>query len=139
MFLSILGFLTGLAGPISTVVGKLADTKMALAKAETDQERNKLKAEIEEIHAQQAVLIAEAGSRINAYFRAFMALPVALTIWKLLAWDKVVGSFVGCSGRTAPGTCTTFLTDPLGPDLWKVMAAVIGFYFLYDIAARFRK
>lgn len=139
MLFTVLGFLTGLAGPLATIAGKLADAKVELAKAQTDQERNKLLAAIEEMHAAQSVLVAEAGSRINAYFRAFMAFPVAITIWKLLAWDKVIGSFVGCSGHTKQGTCGTFLTDPLGPDLWKVMAAVIAFYFLYDIAARFRK
>jgi hypothetical protein len=137
--LSILGFLTGLAGPISTIVGKLADTKMALAKVQSDEERNKLLAAIEEMHAQQAVLVAEAGSRLNAIIRGLMAVPVMIVLWKLLAWDKVVGSFVGCSGITKAGTCGIFLTDPLGDDLWKVVAAVIAFYFLYDIAARFRK
>lgn len=125
--LTILGFLTGLAGPISAIVGKLADTKMALAKAQTDDERNKLNAAIEEMHAQQTVLVAEAGSRLNAIMRGLTAAPVTILLWKLLVYDKALGQWTG--GHT----------DALGPDLWKIIAAVVGFYFIYDIAARFRK
>lgn len=124
---TILGFITGLAGPISMIAGKILDTKTALAKAQSDDERNRLNAAIEEMHSQQAVLVAEAGSRLNAIIRGLMAVPVMILLWKLLVYDKALGQWTG--GHT----------DALGPDLWKIVAAVIAFYFLYDIAARFRK
>jgi hypothetical protein len=127
MLFTILGALTGLAGPIATIAGKLADTKVALAKAQTDEERNKINGEIEELHAQKSVLIAEAGSRLNAIIRGMMAFPVVVLLWKLLIFDKAFGQWTG--GHT----------DALGEDLWKVVAAVIAFYFLYDITARWRK
>jgi len=125
--LAILGFLTGLAGPLATIAGKILDTKTALAQAQSNDEKNRLNAAIEELHAQQAVLVAEAGSRLNAIIRGLMAVPVMILLWKLLVYDKALGQWTG--GHT----------DPLGSDLWKVVTAVIAFYFLYDIAARFRK
>lgn len=125
--LTILGFLTGLAGPLATIAGKILDHKTALAQAQSDDERNRLNAAIEELHSQQAVLVAEAGSRLNAIIRGLMAAPVAILLWKLLVYDKALGQWTG--GHT----------DPLGSDLWKIVAAVIAFYFIYDIAARYRK
>jgi hypothetical protein len=59
--------------------------------------------------------------------RGLMAFPVVVLLWKLLIYDKALGQW------------TMGHTDALGDDLWKVVAAVIAFYFLYDITARFRK
>lgn len=127
MLFTIIGALTGLAGPISTILGKIEDRKIALAQAQTDDERNKINAEIEELHDKRAVLIAEAGSRLNAIIRALMAFPTVILLWKLEVYDKAFGDW------------THGHTDPLGDDLWKVITAVIAFYFLYDITARFRR
>jgi len=125
--LSILGLLTGLAGPIATVIGKIADTKVALAKASNDEERAKLNAELDELHARQAELGAEVGSRLNSIVRCLMAAPVTILLWKVLVYDKALGQWTG--GRT----------DALDVNLWKIVAAVIAFYFVYDITARFRR
>jgi hypothetical protein len=127
MLFTILGALTGLAGPLATIAGKILDTKAALAKAQSDDERNKLQVEMEQLNAQKSVLIAEAGSRLNAIMRGLMAFPVVVLLWKLLIYDKAFGQW------------TMGHTDPLGDDLWKVVAAVIAFYFLYDIMARFKR
>lgn len=131
--LAILGFLTGMAGPLSTIATSIANTKAAMAAAQTDQERNKLLAAVEELHGRQAVLIAEAGSRINAIIRGLFALPIALYFCKVFVFDKVLGSFLGHSSDGS-----MFTTDALGPDLWKLVLAVLAFYFLYDAAARWR-
>lgn len=127
MLFTILGALTGLAGPISSVLNKIQDKQIALAQAQTDDERNKINAEIEELHDKRAVLIAEAGSRINAIIRAMMAFPTVILLWKIEVYDKALGQWTG--GHT----------DPLGDNLWKVITAVIAFYFLYDMTARFRR
>ena len=50
---------------------------------------------------------------------------------KIFLWDKVIGSFVGCS-QAAKGTCGMFTTDALDPNLWQVVMVVLGFYFLAD-------
>jgi hypothetical protein len=137
MLAIILGFLTGLAGPISTLVGKVADLKTEQLKASTDKEKAQIQQEIEEVHDKKAVLVAEAGNRIaaaiNASIRLALAIGPMLYILKYYAWDKVIGSWYGCSGNFPTKTmeqCATFSTDPLSLQMAGVMTAVIGFYFL---------
>ena len=132
MFLSVLGFITGLAGPIRDIAGKIADLKIAQVQASTDQEKAKINGEIEEARNRQLVLTAEAGSRINAIIRGAIAFGPMIYLTKIFMWDKVIGSYVGY-------TENMFQTDPLDDNLWKVVVAVIAFYFVYDIAARFRR
>jgi hypothetical protein len=74
----------------------------------------------------------------------FAALPPALIgatiagyVAKSILWDKVIGSFVGCSGHTAPGTCMVFNTDPLAPELNWVFMAVIASYFGTAVVDKF--
>lgn len=143
MLMTILGFITGLAGPIRDIAGKIADLKIEQTKAETDQNKVKVQAEISELQARQAVLVAEAGSRlaagINAFTRLFITIGPAAFIAKIFLWDKVIGAFVGCSGPGQKTGCGTFVTDPLDTNLWGVVTAIIAFYFVYDLAARFRR
>jgi len=141
MLITILGFITGLAGPIRDIAGKIADLKIAQVQAATDQERAKIGGEIAEAQARQAVLVAEAGSRINAIMRCALAFGPMLYLLTIFVWDKVIGKFAGCSGPAAAKnpSCQIFLTDPLDDNLWKIVVAVIAFYFVYDIAARFRR
>lgn len=141
---TIIGALTGLAGPIATATGKIADLKAARVRAESDTERRKLDAEIAEAEGRKAALVAEAGHRIagafNAFIRAYIAIGPATYIFKYYFWDKVVGSFVGCAQLKVmkPG-CETFVTDGLTPQMAAVMTAVVAFYFLYDMSARWRR
>lgn len=123
----IFSLLTGLAGPLSTILKSIEDTKVALAKAGNAEEKAKLSAEMDELHARQAAVTGQIGARLIAIMRALLALPVVILLWKLLVFDKALGQW------------THGHTDPLGPDLWKVIIAVIAFYFLYDITARFRQ
>lgn len=119
-----LGILLGLINPIASITGKIADARVEMAKAETDQERIHAQERVNTLEARKAVLIAESGSRINALIRAGFALPFVIYNAKLVLWDKVLG--LGS-------------TDGLSAELFQVELACIGFYFLYDIAARFRR
>ena len=144
MLLSILGFVTGLAGPIAEVAGKVADLKKARVVAESDEDRAKIDAQIRENEDRKAVLVAEAGNRvagaINAGIRAFIAIGPAAYVFKYYFWDKVVGAFVGCANLKVPKAgCETFATDGLSTEMAAVMTAVIAFYFLYDMTARSRR
>lgn len=143
--LNLIASLVGLAGPLKFITGKLADLGIARAQAKTDQERNKIDEQIEEAHDRRAVLVAEANQRIgviiNAGFRAFLAMPAGIVLWKLLVWDKVVGSFMGCAGPLAARNpdCVTFRTDPLDVNQWAIIGAVAAFYFAYDIFSKSRR
>lgn len=135
MFALILGAITGLAGPISSVINRIQDVKLELAKVQSDTERNKLLAEQEELNARKSVLIAEAGHRLNAIVRTCLAVGPMIYLFKVFVVDKVIGSIVrGITGKDY----LIFRTDSLDDNLWGIVVAVIAFYFLYDITARFR-
>lgn len=122
-----LGALTGLGGAIRDITSSITNLKIAQVNASTDKEKAEIQGQIDEAHDRRSVLIAEAGSRINAIIRGLMAFPVVAILWKLLVFDKALGQWTG--GHT----------DALGSDLWKIITAVIAFYFVYDMAAKFRK
>lgn len=134
MLAIILGFITGLAGPISSVIAKISDLKIAKVQASTDQERLHIEAQIAEAHDRMAVLTAEAGSRINGIMRFLLALGPMLFLNKIFIFDKVIGSFMGQSKGGS-----IWNTDVLDSNLWAVVTAVLSFYFLYDMAASWRK
>lgn len=75
--------------------------------------------------AKRDVMVAEA-SPINAVMRATIAVGPAVYLFKVFAIDKVLCPALG-------GACRT---DDLSPQLWSVVTAVVGFYFLYDLGVR---
>ena len=119
-----LGFLISLIDPVSRIVGKIADTRLEMAKAQTDKERIYADEKIKILEARRDVLVAESGSRLNAFIRAGFALPFVIYNAKLVLWDKVLGW----------GS-----TDPLSSELFQVELACLGFYFLYETVARLRR
>jgi hypothetical protein len=134
--LSLLGIVPSIMSTIDGITKAIADEKIAALTATTDQERIHAQERISALQSRQAVLIAEsvnpAAGKANAYMRFLLALgPLGIEL-KLELWDKVIGSFVGCSGVTAPGTCGMFITDPLDAHQWYTITAVIGFYFVAD-------
>lgn len=139
MLFSILGFLTGLGGTISSITGKITDLKIAQTQAASNTEKARIESQIEEVHDKRAVLVAEAGNRLagifNALARFLLALGPIVILNKILIWDKTIGSFAGCSqglDNLAMNIqrCASYTTDPLDVHQWYVIMAVIGFFFL---------
>jgi hypothetical protein len=122
-----LGLLLGALNPISQITGQIANAKIALHNAETDQDRIAAEERVKTLEARKAVLIAESGSRLNSFMRAALAVGPMLYLNKIFIWDKVLGGLT--AGRT----------DPIDANLWNVIIAVIGFYVLYDMAARLKR
>lgn len=119
-----MGWLTAIFGifdPISRITDAIAKAKISSNQAATDQEKIHADERVKTLETRKAVLIAEAGSRINSMIRAGFALPFVLYNAKLVIWDKVLS--LGS-------------TDPLSDELFKVEMACIGFYFLYEATAR---
>src|SRR3990167_8744747 len=130
MFAAILGifpFLNGILNPIAKISQSIADVKIQALKADTDEKKIAAQERLGTLEARKAVMIAESGSRVNAWIRAGFALPFVLYNAKLVVWDKVLASLTGGS------------TDGPSPDLFQVEIACIGFYFLYDITTRFKR
>lgn len=133
----IIALITGLAGPLAQAFNKIEDLKIAKVTAATDQERLHIDGQIAEAHDRAQVLVAEAGSRLNAIIRGALAFGPMAYLNKVFVWDKVVGSFMGHS--CFKDVCSIFTTDTLDANLWTVVTVVLSFYFVYDIAASWRK
>ena len=122
MIASVLTFLTKLG--IGSIVGQLATAYKAREEAKTDRERMYWDHKIKVLETRRDVQVAEAGHKwsalVNSGIRASLALAVTILIWKVLVWDKALGQWTG-------GT-----TDKLSVELWGVVGAVIGFYFLHS-------
>lgn len=140
--LNILGMLTGLAGPLASIGQSIIDLNKARIAAENDIQRQELNASVSELEARRSVLLQEAANRftagLNASVRLLLALGPVVLLTKLFIWDKVIGSFAGCAGQKLQA-CNVFVTDPLDVYQWSVITAVIAFYFVYDITAKYRK
>ncbi|CAB4171504.1 hypothetical protein UFOVP1349_38 [uncultured Caudovirales phage] len=119
-----LSFLFGLINPLTSIIGKIADAKVELAKAQTDKEKIHAQERVDTLDARRAVLVAESGSRVNAFIRASFAVPFVIYNAKLILWDKVL----------ALGS-----TDGLSPDLMQIEIACIGFYFLHSMVATWKR
>ena len=107
--------------PIERITKAIVDAKIATTNATTERDRIEADERVKNLEARRDVMIAEAKiTRANVIMRVFLALPVAIVLWKVLVYDKALGQWTG--GRT----------DALDANLWGVITAVIGFYFLYE-------
>lgn len=122
--ISILSAIFKFFDPIARITDKIVDLQIKKADAKTEQERIAADERSKALEAKRDVMIAEAGLGLNAYMRTAIAIGPAIYLLKIFIWDKVLklGS-----------------TDALDANLWQVVIAVIGFYFLYDIAARIKR
>ncbi|MGH7175589.1 MAG: 3TM-type holin [Minisyncoccia bacterium] len=70
-----------------------------------------------EAEVNAAVVVAEQGNWITRWVRPAFAFPFVVFTWKIVIWDKVLGSWTHGS------------TDPLDPNMWNVFMAVVIAYF----------
>jgi hypothetical protein len=111
--------------PIARITDKIVDLQIKRADAKTEQERIAADERGRALEARRDVMMAEgAFSWLNPVMRFAIAVGPATYLLKIFIVDKVLKL----------GT-----TDALDSNLWQVVIAVIGFYFLYDIAARWRR
>lgn len=117
----LLGLIPGAFTTINGITNAISNTKIAALNATTEQDKIAAEATVETLQARRDVMVAEAGgSKINGIMRFFIAVGPAVLLTKVYIWDKALGDYTG--GHT----------DPLDPNLWGVITAVVGFYFLYD-------
>lgn len=128
------GLISGLFGTINGITNAISNQKIAVINAQTEEERIHANERLTTLQARRDVLIAEAGSgsRINLIVRACFAMVTLSIVTKLYFWDKVIGSLAGCS-QAAKGTCGIFTTDPIDDNGWKLIAMVMGFYFVSEV------
>lgn len=127
MWMTIMGFIGG------PVIKGLIEAYNLHLKATTTDKQTAMNLAGQEIAAQTAetndiykLRIAQIG---HPWEPEKLAMYITLVFYaKVLLWDKVIGSFVGCSSAEA-GTCGIFVTDPVGgyAAVWAGM--IMGFYF----------
>jgi hypothetical protein len=133
---TVLTFLTGLSGTVGKVSDNIKELEIAKESTKSNKEKAIIDAQIQEAHDRKDVLVAEAGSRINAVIRACIAIGPGMYVFKYYAIDKVIGSIIGCRGDDMATYCSRFATDGLNAQMAVVLTAVIAFYFLYDLGKR---
>lgn len=117
----IFGLIPGLLSTVNGITNAITNEKINLAQSQTEADRIAAQEKIASLQAKRDVLIAEAGtSKINAFIRATIGGSVAFVLGKIFVWDKALGDYTG--GHT----------DALDPNLWNVIMATIGFYFVYE-------
>lgn len=147
---AILSLVTGLGPTLSNVGKQISDYKIAKGNTESQREKNKIDQQIDEAHDRRDVIVAEAGNRVAVIMkgvaRAALILPAVAILNKLVTWDLVIGSLVGCSKQYValhPDRCISFATDPMRftiePTIGWIIAAACGFYLMYDIASVSRR
>lgn len=129
------GMIGGIFGTINGITKALSDAKIEAIRATTEQERIIANERVATLQARRDVLVSEAasGSKLNIYMRTAIAVGPASVILKMFLWDKVIGSFAGCS-QAPRGTCGIFVTDPLDENMWTVITIILGFYFVSEVA-----
>ena len=123
LIMSILGFVPGLLSLATTYFANRTNAQIAIFQAKTGAARDVAVAAINE------KATVETKWWFAALPEAVIGMAIATFVVKAVVWDKVVASFVGCSGRQPAGVCVTFATDPLTGDLSWVFLTVVGGYF----------
>ncbi len=132
-----LSFLLALIGPLAQLSSKVADLYILKVNSKTEVEKAEIEKAIVELNAQRAVIQASMKSPVTRtiYWTLLTlgALGPLAYILKVFLWDKTIGAFYGCSGRSGDIdlNCHLFNTDSLSdPNLWWITIAVFGFLFL---------
>lgn len=123
-----LGFIPQLLGFGTNLTNKITELEGKKIAAKTQEEKDKLDAEIghlKVIQAQQAVE-AKYNAKSTQLLRASVVVSVAVYVFTCMVWDKVVCKAFSDAVRKS-SVCTT---DPLDANLWWIVMSVICFLFL---------
>lgn len=104
-----------LGGGLRAIIDRLGAAYELKMKAQSEAQKLEADTMIEQLKAQQAVVLAEQGKWMTSWIRPALALPVVAYYWKVIIWDKVFG--LGS-------------TDALSADLTTFFTIVVGAYFV---------
>ncbi len=124
MFAAILPLLLG---ALPSIVKSLAQARLDLANAETEQQKIAAEENIKALEFRRDVLLKETNSPWNNVARFAFLGPFAFYLWWVVAYDKIACKWIHLDETV----CTT---DPLSPWLVSIAGLIIGFYFLGDVS-----
>lgn len=116
-FLKLIPFIGNLFSTVNNLTDKITALKIEQLKADTDQRKLELQAQIDALALQRDLQVKQdsRNQTISNSVRIGLTMPFGIYIWKLVVYDKVLewGS-----------------TDNLSPDLWYAFWMVMGYWFL---------
>ncbi len=122
-WLSFIPFIGKAFDTINGITNAIANERIALTNATTDQARIKSEENIKSLEAQRDVLVEDSKhSSLDIWIRAGLASGPIFILNKVFIYDK---AFDG--------------TTTMSPDLWNVVYVVLGFYFAHLVTSWFRK
>lgn len=124
MLPAILGLLPGVFNTVNGITNAIANERLKLIQARTDQDKIESQERISTLEMRKQVLLTQTGHWETRVLMAAFGLGPAILLTKIYVWDKALGEW------------TNGHTDKLDDNLWWVITAQIGFYFLASI---FRK
>lgn len=138
--LALLGLIPGAMSLISSVTAAVFNAKVQIEMAQTGAARD---VAVANIQASTSRLQAIAGSRLLTLLVISFAAPLVLYVWKVVAFDIVVGSLFGCYGsHDAAQVCGWFATDPIRGQVadWAttIIASIFGSTAALGIVSAFR-
>lgn len=129
----LLGFIPGITNTINGITSAIANERIAAISATTDKARIQAQENVATLQAKRDLMIAESThSKLPILMQSLIAIGPAAVLLKIFLWDKVIGAYMGCVGITGP-ECNLYSTDALDGNLWAVVTAVVGFYFLSNV------
>lgn len=134
--LAILGMIPGIGSLVTSIVGKLYDSKVAIETAKIGGDTTTA---VANVNTRVVGLQAIASSSLLTWLVVLFAVPLAAFVWKAVLWDIVIGSFYGCVGvTTGLVQCATFVTDPIRGQvgdwgnqvIWAIFGSAVVAHFI---------
>lgn len=122
--LSWLSLIPGVFSTVNNITNAIANERLKLIQAKTDQEKLQSQERINTLEMRKEVLLTKTGHWETRLIMAAFGLGPLILLTKIFVWDKAFGQW------------TNGTTDRLDDNLWWVITAQVGFYFLASI---FRK
>ena len=121
---AILGLIPGLFTTVNGITKAISDERIQKIKAKTEEERIQADERIKTLEAQRQVLLSKTSHWETRLMMFLYGIGPAVVLTKIYVYDKAFGQW------------THGVTDKLDDNLWWVITAQIGFYFLAATALR---
>lgn len=116
---------------VNGITAAISNERIKKIDAQTEEQKIAADERIKHLEAIRDVRMSKIENPLTALMMFGYGVGPLIILSKIYIWDKVIGSFAGCSGPMGSALeCATFRTDPMDPNLWWVITAQIAFYFL---------
>lgn len=120
----LLGLIPDAFKTINGITSAIANERLKKIQATTDQQKISSDERIKHLEAIRDVRLSKMENPLTAIMMFGYGIGPLVLLTKIYIWDKAFGQWTG--GHT----------DPLGTDLWWVITAQIGFYFIAKIIGK---